>query len=75
MTDEKFLIVVQSDFTRDIQVSDFPEAGRHALNNWSDYEGEVVVGIYCAANKADAISEAARDIHVSDEILKAYELK
>ena len=66
---------MDSEFTRDIQIANIPEADKGDTENWSDYENDVVVGFYFADNEGEAIGSAALDIHVSGEMLKAYPLK
>lgn len=75
MGKESFLIVVSEEFTRDTQIANFPEADKNDSDNWSDFEGEVVVGIYQSASLENAIKDAAINLGVSREMLEGYKLK
>jgi len=72
-----YIVVIDEEFTRDIQIARIPEAQKSDTENWDCYEGDVVVGIYLDENgigKDGIIGQAAIDLGISGEQLKAYKL-
>lgn len=67
-----YLVVVNEEHTRDIQVAQMVEVD-HTSDDWADFQGEVVLGIFAAESKEQAViygSDSGMDL--PPESLSAY---
>lgn len=68
---KSYLIVVESEFVRDIQIATVPEADQLS-DDWTDGSGQLVLGTYSAQTEEAAIEQAALEHHLSGDTLMAY---
>ena len=82
----EFLVVVSEEIVRDTQILDmssenikYDEEGYveniTEVEDWFDFEGSVVLGLYRADNKYYAIEMAKKEFGIKERFLKAYEVK
>lgn len=68
---KSYLIVVESEFVRDVQIATVPEAD-HESDDWMDGSGQLVLGTYTAKTEEVAIEQAALEHHLSGDTLFAH---
>ena len=45
------------------------------IEDWCDFEGSIVLGLYRANNKSEAIEMAGKEFGIIERFLKVYEVK
>lgn len=73
---KQFLITIAANNVRDTQISIHEDADHLDEDAWKDFDDhDVVVGIFDAASKEEALTKAAEYIEASEDILVGYQIK
>lgn len=70
-----FLIVVDEYYVRDVQIATTVDADQSESENWIDYSGEVVLGVFTESTEEKALEMASQYKCINKSLLKAYPLK